>query len=184
MKKKEGISINIYIKRCIYCDAAKKLCDINDISYNILNDKKFDMYPQIYLDTGEHIGGFQELEKYISPILDYDKLKLLSKELTYNLNKIIDYNYYPTPETKKSNLRHRPIGEIRVQGLANIFYELNVPFESEGAKMVNENIFETIYYGALEASMEIARDREEGIKKIKIGLSQNGYGDFVRRRVK
>jgi len=87
---------------------------------------------------------------------DFKKLKEIAKVITYNLNKIIDINFYPLPETERSNKRHRPIG-IGVQGLADAFILLRFPFESEEAKKLNIQIFETIYYGALEASCELAK---------------------------
>ena len=90
------------------------------------------------------------------PIFDYDKLHEITKVVTYNLNRIIDINFYPTPKTERSNLRHRPIG-IGVQGLADVFMLLNVPFHSDEAKAINRKIFETIYHAALERSMEIAK---------------------------
>jgi ribonucleoside-diphosphate reductase alpha subunit len=86
---------------------------------------------------------------------DYEKLHEVAKVITRNLNKIIDVNYYPTEKTRKSNMRHRPIG-IGVQGLADVFMLLGHPFLSEESKGVNRNIFETIYHGALEASCELA----------------------------
>ncbi|CAH1956985.1 unnamed protein product [Acanthoscelides obtectus] len=86
---------------------------------------------------------------------DFEKLKQITKVVTKNLNKIIDVNYYPIPEAKTSNMRHRPIG-IGVQGLADAFILLRMPFESPEARLLNRQIFETIYYGALEASCEIA----------------------------
>merc|ERR1719384_1440627 len=86
---------------------------------------------------------------------DFNRLKEISKIATKNLNKIIDVNYYPVPEARKSNLRHRPIG-IGVQGLADAFILMRFPFESEEAQLLNKQIFETIYFGALEASCELA----------------------------
>ena len=86
---------------------------------------------------------------------DYEKLHEVTKIVTYNLNKIIDVNYYPTEKTKKSNMRHRPIG-IGVQGLADVFIMMGVPFHSDLAKEINKNIFETIYHAALESSCELA----------------------------
>ncbi|XP_060531598.1 ribonucleoside-diphosphate reductase large subunit [Cylas formicarius] len=86
---------------------------------------------------------------------DFHKLKEITKVVTKNLDKIIDINYYPIPEAENSNKRHRPIG-IGVQGLADTFILLRLPFESEEAARLNRQIFETIYYGALEASCEIA----------------------------
>lgn len=90
---------------------------------------------------------------------DHKKLYEVTYQATKNLNRIIDYNYYPVPEAEKSNLRHRPIG-LGVQGLADVFIMLRLPFESDFAKMLNKNIFETIYYAALCASNDLAK--EEG----------------------
>ena len=86
---------------------------------------------------------------------DYDELHSVTKIVTYNLNRIIDINYYPTEKTRRSNLRHRPIG-IGVQGLADVFILLGYPFQSAEAKQVNKQIFETIYHAALEQSCDIA----------------------------
>lgn len=88
---------------------------------------------------------------------DFEKLKEVTKTVTKNLNKIIDVNYYPIPEAKRSNMRHRPIG-IGVQGLADAFIMMRLPFESPEAHVLNQQIFETIYYGALEASCELAEE--------------------------
>ena len=86
---------------------------------------------------------------------DYEKLHDVAKVVTKNLNKIIDINYYPTEKTRKSNMRHRPIG-IGIQGLADVFLMLGHAFLSEDARQINRDIFETIYHGALEASCELA----------------------------
>lgn len=86
---------------------------------------------------------------------NHQKLYEITKVVTRNLNKIIDINYYPVPEAERSNKRHRPIG-IGIQGLADAFVMLRMPFESEEARQLNKDIFETIYYGAMEASMEAA----------------------------
>ncbi|AXN75304.1 ribonucleotide reductase large subunit [Akhmeta virus] len=86
---------------------------------------------------------------------DFLKLKDVVKVIVRNLNKIIDINYYPIPEAEISNKRHRPIG-IGVQGLADAFILLDYPFDSLEAQDLNKKIFETIYYGALEASCELA----------------------------
>ena len=88
-------------------------------------------------------------------IFDYAKLHEVAQTVTRNLNKVIDINYYPTEKTKVSNMRHRPIG-IGVQGLADVFMLLDVPFHSEAAKEINQTIFETIYHGALTASANAA----------------------------
>lgn len=75
--------------------------------------------------------------------------------MAYNLDKIIDANYYPVPEAERSNFRHRPIG-IGVQGLADTFIKMRMPFESAAARTLNKQIFETIYHAAVEASSELA----------------------------
>jgi ribonucleoside-diphosphate reductase alpha subunit len=88
-------------------------------------------------------------------VFDYDNLARVAGVITRNMNRIIDINYYPTEKTRRSNLRHRPIG-IGVQGLADVFMMLDIPYNSEAAKEVNQKIFETIYYGALMASADLA----------------------------
>jgi len=89
---------------------------------------------------------------------DYNKLHEVAKVVTYNLNRVIDVNFYPTDKTKRSNLRHRPIG-IGVQGLADVFMQMGLPFSADESKQINRYIFETIYHAALEQSCEIAEER-------------------------
>jgi ribonucleoside-diphosphate reductase alpha chain len=99
------------------------------------------------------------LPKYINNgKFDHQRLYEVTKVVTKNLNKIIDINYYPVPEAERSNKRHRPIG-IGVQGLADVFIMLRMPFDSEEARGLNKDIFETIYYASMEASMEIAKEK-------------------------
>lgn len=86
---------------------------------------------------------------------DHNLLREIAYQITVNLNNVIDTNYYPIPESKKSNFRHRPIG-IGVQGLADLFIKLRLPFTSDKAKILNREIFETIYFGALDASADLA----------------------------
>ena len=101
------------------------------------------------------------LPKYITTgpdgkaFFDHQKLYEITKVATKNLNKVIDVNYYPVEEARKSNFRHRPIG-LGVQGLADAFIMLRMPFDSPEARGLNEDIFETIYYAAMETSMELA----------------------------
>jgi ribonucleoside-diphosphate reductase alpha chain len=97
------------------------------------------------------------LPKYISEhgTFDHDKLFEVTYQATLNLNKIIDENYYPVEEAKNSNLRHRPIG-LGVQGLADAFILLGLPFESEEARALNREIFETIYFASMTASKDLA----------------------------
>merc|ERR1712139_410160 len=86
---------------------------------------------------------------------DFQKLYEVTKVATKNLNKVIDRNYYPVEEARRSNMKHRPIG-LGVQGLADAFLKMRYPFESENAKRLNEDIFETIYFAACEASCDLA----------------------------
>jgi ribonucleoside-diphosphate reductase alpha chain len=88
-------------------------------------------------------------------VFDHEKLRRLAYDLTVNLNRVIDVTKYPLESTKKSNLRHRPIG-IGVQGLAYVFMLLKYPFEGKHARALNKDIFETLYYGALQASIDLA----------------------------
>jgi ribonucleoside-diphosphate reductase alpha chain len=90
---------------------------------------------------------------------DHDSLYAVTKRVTRNLNKVIDRNYYPVKEAENSNMRHRPIG-LGVQGLADAFIMLRLPFTSDEAKKLNQEIFETLYFAAVTASMELAK--EEG----------------------
>jgi len=90
--------------------------------------------------------------------VDYAHLHAVAKVVTYNLNRIIDVNFYPTEKTRRSNMRHRPIG-IGVQGLADVFMLMDLPFSADKSKQINRDIFETIYHAALEQSCEIAEQR-------------------------
>tara|TARA_R110001632_G_scaffold145658_2_gene262524 strand:- start:3115 stop:5373 length:2259 start_codon:yes stop_codon:yes gene_type:complete len=96
------------------------------------------------------------LPKYVkSDGYDYEALHKVTKIVTKNLNKVIDRTFYPVDTARTSNMRHRPIG-LGVQGLADVFCMLRIPFDDEKAKVINATIFETIYHAALEASCELA----------------------------
>jgi ribonucleoside-diphosphate reductase alpha chain len=86
---------------------------------------------------------------------NFDRLRKVVKVATRNLNRVIDINFYPTPETRRSNLRHRPIG-LGIQGLADVFALLRHPWERDSAAELNQRIFEHIYFAALEASADLA----------------------------
>jgi ribonucleoside-diphosphate reductase alpha subunit len=107
----------------------------------------------------------KENEKMTAPdgshpfLFDFDKLAEVTQVVTRNLNRVIDKNYYPTEAARKSNMRHRPIG-IGVQGLADVFQMLGLPFDSQGARELNTQIFRHIYFAALSMSCKIAK--EEG----------------------
>lgn len=87
---------------------------------------------------------------------DFDHLHDITKLVVYNMEKVIDVNYYPDEKTRRSNLLHRPMG-VGVQGLADLFIEMRIPFESDKAKLLNRQIFETMYHAALEMSCELAQ---------------------------
>ncbi len=89
-------------------------------------------------------------------MFDHQKLYDITYVITKNLNKVIDVNYYPVPEAKNSNMRHRPIG-LGVQGLADTFMTMRMPFDSPEARQLNQEIFETIYFAAMTASKDLAK---------------------------
>jgi ribonucleoside-diphosphate reductase alpha chain len=109
---------------------------------------------------------------------NFEKLHEITKIVTKNLNKVIDKNFYPVEKARASNLKHRPIG-IGVQGLADVFVQMGLPFESEGAKQLNKDIFETIYHAAVEASMELSKKRATIIRDIKSGISDENIDNYV-----
>lgn len=111
------------------------------------------------------------------PRFNFEKLHEISKVVTKNLNKVIDKNFYPLQKAKVSNLKHRPIG-IGVQGLADTFVLMRHAFESDEARELNRMIFETIYHGAVEESMEIAKKRHEIIKS---PVKSNDTESFVEK---
>ena len=105
---------------------------------------------------------------------DYDTLHRVTKVVTFNLNRIIDVNFYPTEKTRLSNLLHRPIG-IGVQGLADAFALMDVSYHSDEAVVINKLIFETIYHASVERSNEIAKQRMIGMNLI--SKSEYYYGN-------
>lgn len=99
------------------------------------------------------------LPRFVNPVtrtFDFQKLYDITYQVTLNLNKVIDVNYYPVEEARRSNMRHRPIG-IGVQGLADAFILMRFPFESEEASKLNTDIFETLYFAAMTASKDLAK---------------------------
>jgi ribonucleotide reductase alpha subunit len=119
------------------------------------------------------LPSFVEYDETMLPMFNFEKLHEITKVVTKNLNKVIDINFYPVEKAKRSNLRHRPIG-IGVQGMADLFVLMRMPFDSENAAKLNKDIFETIYHGALEASMEIARKRHENTEN-NVFVAYNEY---------
>jgi ribonucleotide reductase alpha subunit len=122
------------------------------------------------------------LNKFVLPdkTFDYNHLHNVTKVVTTNLDKIISINYYPTDKAKTSNILHRPIG-IGVQGLADTFALMDLPFQSDEAKLVNKYIFETMYHASLERSNEIAKERLEAMREIKLSKTTRNT-DFGDRR--
>jgi ribonucleoside-diphosphate reductase alpha subunit len=161
--------VKVYTKdNCKWCELLKNFLNKNKIIYStelVPSDQYSDFikehktFPQLFVDN-EKIGGFMDTIQLLSPTFDYKGLHKITKVLTENLNKIIDVNYYPTEKTRLSNMKHRPIG-IGVQGLADTFAMLNLPFDSEEAKEVNIHIFETMYHASMEKSMELARETKK-----------------------
>ena len=161
------------VDKCDYCLLSKNLLKKNNIHYTevtiAINDKdkfkekmkiengiEIKTFPVIMFDD-EYIGGFTELLKIMRPTYNYKKLHKIVKIVTENLNNIININYYSTEKASNSNLKHRPIG-IGVQGLADMFMMMDLAFDCDEAKIINEKIFETIYHGAIEKSCELAAE--------------------------
>ncbi len=117
--------------------------------------------PQIFIGD-RRVGGYNELMEAIKPVFNFEKLREITKMAVRNLNKLIDYNYYPVPETERSNRRHRPIG-VGVQGLADVFAIMRIPYESPAAINMSAKIAEHMYLAACQASMDIARKRKKPV---------------------
>ena len=122
-------------------DKEQAVCNLASIALN-----KF-----VEIPTGPLRSQDKQLRTY-----DLDELEACAYQVALNLNKVIDVNFYPTKETKKSNMRHRPIG-IGVQGLADTFALLGFSFDSEEAKDLNKEIFAAIYHGSMRASIDAAK---------------------------
>jgi ribonucleotide reductase alpha subunit len=105
---------------------------------------------------------------------NYEKLYNVVQVVVSNLNNVIDINYYPTPKTKRSNFKHRPVG-IGIQGLADVFFKMDLAFTSDQAKEINIKIFETIYYAALEKSMLLSKQRLEYMRFLKVQYYLNNW---------
>jgi len=178
--------IKNFAKRISFCSSKEKLEVLNDIldfgileksrNYFIIHEKiqcqEEEKVYDLYIPKGHHFIANNivthncnlasiSLPKFVmknnlgNEYFDHEKLHEITKVIVYNLNKIIDKNYYPLIEAKNSNLKHRPIG-IGIQGLANVFILFKLPYESEEARKIHDEIFETIYHGSLEASCELA----------------------------
>ena len=164
-------------ENCIYCKLLKSLLKNIGLEYDEIDkeqaeiyrkkcitsvfdlSKPFESVPQLFsVDHGNvyHLGGYDVNFSLLSPRINYNKLYNISYELVINLNKVIDANFYPIEKTRISNMNHRPIG-IGVQGLADLFMLLKLSFDSDQSKKINKEIFETIYFGALNASCDLSK---------------------------
>ena len=188
-------NIIIYSKsNCKYCTLSKTL--INNLNYKyqeiILDDdeERLTFYeencdyendivvnsmPQIFIND-IRIGGYKELQDYLKPIFNFEKLGDITQTIVENLNIIIDKNHYPTNEGKLSNFKHRPIG-IGIQGLADLFMMLKLPFTSNESRKLNKDIFETIYYYSLKKSNELAT-KDGSYETFKGSHASNGILQF------
>ncbi len=171
----------IYTKPyCKYCNYAKKYLDNLKIPFeekefnsdnleelkSLVDPNKKLTFPQIFVKKfyeNKHIGGWSDLYKYIKGTFDYNELKKTAYIATINLNNVIDINYYPVIQTKRSNLKHRPIG-LGIQGLADALVLMKIPFDSEEAVKFNALVMETIYISSVRASIDLSKERQENMK--------------------
>lgn len=187
----------IYTKpNCKYCKYAKKYLTSNGIAYTEVgfsNDSLCDLkdilsgqkitFPQIFIRNTEkeldHIGGWSDLYKYTAGTFDYDKLYDTAYTATINLDRVIDINYYPVPQTKLSNIKHRPIG-LGIQGLADALVLMRIPYDSDKAVEFNSKIMEIIYLASVTASNNIAIQRYDNMKKLITFINENkiSYPDY------
>jgi len=162
-------------KGCSYCDLAKMLVKRYKLNFEIIDlsdddkrmiqltilEKQFNIecktMPQIVIGN-EYLGGYTELEERLRYKFNFKKLHEVIQQVVINLDNIIDLNFYPTPETKLSNMRHRPLG-IGVTGLADVYALMRYPFDSKEAHQLNKKIFATMYHGALTSSLQLAKER-------------------------
>lgn len=167
-------SYTVYTKKdCNFCKWSKNwlytkgydyneiLCDTKETIDYVKNKVGKDKitFPQIFRED-EYIGGFEELVKYHAYTYNYDLLYEVAYQATINLNKVIDINYYPTFQTRRSNMKTRPIG-LGIQGLADTLVLMKIPFESDEANQLNAKIMETIYFAAVNASCDMAKQRSK-----------------------
>jgi ribonucleoside-diphosphate reductase alpha chain len=146
-----------------YKDSVNKKC--NQKSLGTIKSSNLCAEISLFSDDKEYaccnlasiaLPKFVEYSENGKPYFNFEKLCEIAQYIITPMNKVIDNNYYPTPETEKSNFAHRPLG-IGAQGLADVFFKMKLPFESKEAKQLNKEIFETIYYGCMKGSIEIAK---------------------------
>jgi ribonucleoside-diphosphate reductase alpha chain len=146
-----------------YKDAVNRKC--NQKNLGTIRSSNLCLEISLYSDNKEYAVcnlASIALPKYVKydddnkPYFDFEHLRSVSEYIMQPMNKVIDNNYYPVVETKLSNMKHRPVG-IGIQGLVDVYVKMRLPFESDEAKKLNKEIFETIYYGCLQGSIELAK---------------------------
>jgi ribonucleoside-diphosphate reductase alpha subunit len=193
-KPTKGDEWIIYSKpNCKFCNFAKTYLKNNNIEYSEVDFNKESLqklkdllglnkitFPQIFIKSNNQlksIGGWSDLYKYTAGTFDYEKLYQVAYLATINLNQVIDINYYPVPQTKISNTKHRPIG-LGIQGLADALVLMRIPFDSEEAIEFNSKFMETIYLASMTASNDMAIERYEGMKILIEYFKNNIIPDF------
>lgn len=158
------------------------VCNLGSIAVNrFVRSDVLDKLNTLELWKSYHKNPSQELKLQLKELLktiyDFDKLIEVARILTRNLNNIIDLNFYPVPETKLSNLNHRPIG-LGVQGMGDLYYILDIPYDSYVAKYIDALIMESIYFGAIYESSDIAKINGSYSSYSKNGGSPFFHGQF------
>ena len=193
-------TIEMHVKKnCVFCSLAKArlkrmgcktlkmhvyddntdTAQFKDDFAEFADDKGVVTFPQMVVN-GVPIGGFDGLVEQTRQPFDFAKLGQLTRSLVRNLNQTIDRTFYPTPETRRSNLRHRPIG-IGVQGLSDVFQVLRYPFDSSEASELNKKIFATIYYHSMSESITIAKERADKIELVYKYFKTHGKEDSLQQ---
>lgn len=153
---------------CVYCKMLKGVLAENGISYEYrdasssLTEEEAPRVvdgrslPIVFSGSDEYVGGFDEAwARYLCPEFDFERLGSIVEQLVENLNIVIDKNAYPLEKCRVSNMRHRPLG-IGVQGLADVYFQMLLPYDSPKARQLNAEIFECLYFHALTASQRLA----------------------------
>ena len=167
----------------LYKDAANKKSN----QQNLGTIKSSNLCAEVLIYSSPEETGVCNLASICLPsyiednVFNFQKLHDIVKTITKNLNKVIDINFYPVEKARVSNLKHRPIG-IGVQGLADVFMIMKYPFESKEAAKLNNEIFETIYHAAVEASMELSKKRRGIIDNI-INNPSNDNNDDIKKYI-
>lgn len=170
------LPITVYVTdNCVFCGKLKLLLKKKRISFTTkhVGFKEFNQFKKEHdvsslplLYHGEtQIGGYSNVLSLLKNTYDFEELYRVAKIAVKNLNRVIDINYYPTDKTHHSNSLHRPIG-LGVQGLADVYYKMGFGFDHKEAYLLNKKIFETMYFGAMEVSCEVAMEREKYLQPL------------------